>query len=82
MKFAAEHCPQGDGIGEPQPGSGAISTRARAGELAGSADSGLALRPGDFYFDRGLVVFSKAYHVRRGYCCGNGCRHCPYPIVE
>lgn len=33
----------------------------------------------DFYFDtNGLMVFSKSYHLKRGYCCGNGCRHCPY----
>ncbi|HEU4743322.1 MAG TPA: DUF5522 domain-containing protein, partial [Meiothermus sp.] len=19
------------------------------------------------------------YHLRRGYCCGSRCRHCPYP---
>ncbi|HRI20572.1 MAG TPA: DUF5522 domain-containing protein [Panacibacter sp.] len=24
------------------------------------------------------MVLTKAYHQRRGYCCGNGCRHCPY----
>jgi prepilin-type N-terminal cleavage/methylation domain-containing protein/prepilin-type processing-associated H-X9-DG protein len=35
--------------------------------------------PGDFYFDAGLVVFTAAYHQRRGYCCGSDCRHCPYP---
>ncbi len=36
--------------------------------------------PGDFYFDAdGLMVFTAAYHLRRGYCCGSGCRHCPYP---
>lgn len=35
---------------------------------------------GDFYFDReGRMVFTEAYHLRRGYCCGSGCRHCPYP---
>jgi hypothetical protein len=33
----------------------------------------------DFYFDRsGLMVFTEKYHLKRGYCCGNGCRHCPY----
>lgn len=33
----------------------------------------------DFYFDtNGLMVFTKSYHLKRGYCCGNGCRHCPY----
>lgn len=34
--------------------------------------------PGDYYFEQGLVVFTAAYHARRGYCCGNRCRHCPY----
>jgi hypothetical protein len=34
--------------------------------------------PGDFYFDAGLMVFTADYHRRRGYCCGSGCRHCPY----
>lgn len=33
----------------------------------------------DFYFDEsGLMVFTKKYHLQRGYCCGNGCRHCPF----
>lgn len=33
----------------------------------------------DFYFnDEGLMVLTRAYLLRRGYCCGNGCRHCPY----
>jgi hypothetical protein len=36
------------------------------------------ISPGDFYFDDGLMVFTAAYHLRRGYCCGSGCRHCPY----
>jgi len=37
-------------------------------------------RAGDFYFEPGgLLVFTEAYHLRRGYCCGSGCRHCPYP---
>ncbi|MGN6541267.1 MAG: DUF5522 domain-containing protein [Ginsengibacter sp.] len=32
-----------------------------------------------FYFDRtGLMVLTEEYHLERGYCCGNGCRHCPY----
>jgi hypothetical protein len=34
--------------------------------------------PGDFYFDGAAMVFTSAYHLRRGYCCDNGCRHCPY----
>lgn len=32
----------------------------------------------DFYYENGLVVFTMSYHLKRGYCCKNGCRHCPY----
>jgi len=32
----------------------------------------------DFYFENGLMVFTTHYHKKRGYCCGNACRHCPY----
>lgn len=31
-----------------------------------------------YYFENGFMVFTEAYHLQRGYCCGNGCRHCPY----
>ena len=36
------------------------------------------LRPEDFYWDGPYLVFTAAYHLRRGYCCNSGCRHCPY----
>jgi hypothetical protein len=33
----------------------------------------------DFYLDAdGNTVFTAAYHLKRGNCCDNGCRHCPY----
>jgi len=32
----------------------------------------------DYYVEGGAMVFTAAYHLRRGYCCGSGCRHCPY----
>lgn len=33
----------------------------------------------DYYNDpKGYRVFTVKYHTERGYCCGNGCRHCPY----
>ncbi len=32
----------------------------------------------DYYVENGCWVFTAAYHVKRGYCCGSGCRHCPY----
>jgi hypothetical protein len=36
----------------------------------------------DSYLDEsGRTVFTAAYHLKRGYCCGNRCRHCPYNPV-
>lgn len=32
----------------------------------------------DFYYESGLMVLTAHFLRRRGYCCGNGCRHCPY----
>ncbi|OYU97255.1 MAG: hypothetical protein CFE21_02895 [Bacteroidetes bacterium B1(2017)] len=31
-----------------------------------------------YYLENGYVVFTEAYHLERGSCCGSGCRHCPY----
>ena len=36
------------------------------------------LAPEDFYMDGPYLVFTAAYHLKRGYCCHSGCRHCPY----
>lgn len=40
------------------------------------------LDPEDFYFENGLMVLTERYLSKRGYCCGNGCRHCPYGHVN
>lgn len=34
-----------------------------------------------FYTDpqSGHMVLTKIALQKRGYCCGSGCRHCPYP---
>jgi hypothetical protein len=32
----------------------------------------------DYYMENGLMVFTEAFHLKRGYCCKSGCRHCPY----
>ena len=33
----------------------------------------------DFYMDpRGFRVMTEKFLENRGYCCGNGCKHCPY----
>ena len=36
------------------------------------------LEPEDFYYENGLMVFTATYHLKRGYCCNSGCRHCPF----
>ena len=40
----------------------------------------MALKEGiDFYYnEQGLMVLTEKCHLERGFCCGNGCRHCPY----
>jgi hypothetical protein len=38
-----------------------------------------ALTPDDYYYEPdGKMVFTAAYHLKRGACCANKCRHCPY----
>ncbi|GAA3755465.1 hypothetical protein GCM10022270_12620 [Terriglobus aquaticus] len=41
-------------------------------------DEPAGLAPEDFYYEGPYLVFTAAYHLKRGYCCGSGCRHCPY----
>lgn len=33
----------------------------------------------DYYFNEdGYIVLTEKYHLQKGFCCGNGCTHCPY----
>ncbi|MEN0003769.1 MAG: DUF5522 domain-containing protein [Bacteroidota bacterium] len=32
----------------------------------------------DYYMENGRYVFTEHFLTNRGYCCGSGCRHCPY----
>jgi len=33
----------------------------------------------DFYYDsEHYMVLTEKYHLEKGFCCGHGCRHCPY----
>jgi hypothetical protein len=36
----------------------------------------------DYVIERGRWVFTAHYLKRRGYCCGNGCRNCPWGTEE
>lgn len=30
----------------------------------------------------GFLVFTEAFHLKRGQCCGSGCRHCPFEPIS
>lgn len=32
--------------------------------------------------ENGNLVFTKAYHLKRGHCCQSGCLNCPYGYTE
>jgi len=37
------------------------------------------LEPDDYYrTEEGYIVFTAKFLLKRGYCCTNGCKHCPY----
>lgn len=36
----------------------------------------------DFYFENGVMVLSAHFLLKRGYCCQNACRHCPYGFKD
>ncbi len=36
----------------------------------------------DYYFENGLLVMTGWAHLKRGHCCGSGCRHCPYGHIN
>lgn len=37
----------------------------------------------DYYMlPDGRLVFTASYHLKRGYCCGSGCRHCPFEFAN
>ncbi|TDH24035.1 hypothetical protein EXU57_16260 [Segetibacter sp. 3557_3] len=41
------------------------------------------LKQTDYYFNPdGRMVFTRSYHLDRGYCCGNGCKHCPFDYIN
>ncbi|MEP7211691.1 MAG: DUF5522 domain-containing protein [Acidobacteriota bacterium] len=51
-------------------------------EPSGSAAKETFVEGLDYYFEDGLMVLTARFLRNRGYCCGNGCRHCPYSDQE
>lgn len=37
-----------------------------------------SLAEDEFYLENGRFILTERFHLRRGHCCGNGCRHCPF----
>lgn len=61
-----------------------MSHRDSASSAGGPEDAPAVSGEHGWYFENGFVVYTAAYHIRRGFCCGSGCRHCPFepPHVE
>lgn len=37
------------------------------------------IEDGDYYLSKeGYRIFTEQYHLKHGYCCESGCKHCPY----
>ena len=37
----------------------------------------------DYYLNEsGFMVFTEEYHLKRGSCCQNNCKHCPWRRVK
>ncbi len=63
---------------EPHPERLALGHPHRAEILAAHRAAVEAGEPGYLDPATGLFVITAAEHVRRGQCCANDCRHCPY----
>jgi hypothetical protein len=42
------------------------------------SNKGEDIPPSHYYMDGERLVFTEQYHIDRGYCCGNNCRHCAF----
>ena len=63
---------------EPHPERLALDDPDRARILAAHRAAVEAGEAGYLDPRTGLFVITAAEHVRRGHCCANDCRHCPY----
>ncbi len=36
------------------------------------------LSPEDYTIEKGLLVFTESFHIKRGHCCNKDCKNCPY----
>ena len=52
--------------------------RKDAPRIAEPMEKAGSLSPEDYYIEDGEYVLTASYLLKRGYCCGNICQHCPY----
>lgn len=45
---------------------------------SGNLETPTGIEPEDYYYEGEYLIFTAAYHLKRGTCCGSGCRHCPW----
>lgn len=47
--------------------------------MLGQSNENKLIEGEDFYYTpEGYKCFTEKHHLKRGYCCKSGCRHCPY----
>lgn len=63
-------------LGDDEIGEPALAPQIEAAHLAAVR----AGEPGYLDPDTGLFVLTAISLAARGRCCGEGCRHCPFPI--
>ena len=70
--------PAGRSLFEPHPDRLPLAHPGRDAILAAHRAAVEAGEPGYLDPATGLFVITASEHVRRGHCCANDCRHCPY----
>ena len=58
-----------------QTARGLHSKRDASAQISGQSE---LIENIDYTIENGNYVFSAWYHLKRGSCCDNGCRNCPY----
>lgn len=61
-----------------------MAAREPVSSRVGAAHARACAAGHDFYVDpeSGLMVMTAVYLRERGFCCDNGCRHCPWDEEE
>ena len=48
-------------------------------EFSSFSNKGKAMENDEYYVNKeGFIVFTEKYHLKRGFCCQSGCKHCPW----